>query len=207
MRLFPIVLCLPVALLAQTATSAYQVRGILLERDPQTITGEFSLRAADNQVFRFRFDGKTSVEREQRSIEVARLEPGEEIEVATDVQGSLLRYATGVQVLRSPTPPRLLSAGRVRIYRNPIDRVIPAGTLAFSGVVSRLNGERVILHTRASGDQTILLRQDTRYVDNGDVVDSTDLKPTMRVFVRAGKTLYNEIEAYQVVWGQILMPH
>jgi len=28
----------------------------------------------------------------------------------------------------------------------------------------------------------------------------------MRVFVRAGRTLYNEIEAYQVIWGRILQP-
>ena len=28
----------------------------------------------------------------------------------------------------------------------------------------------------------------------------------MRVFVRAGKDLYNEVEAYQVIWGSILTP-
>jgi len=207
MRRFSSVLCLPVALFAQTQTAAYQVRGVLLERDAQTVSGEFSVRVADNQVFRFQFDGKTQVERDQQSIEVARLQPGDSVEVATDSQGAALRYAGSVRVLPSPAPPLMVSAGRVRTLRNPIDRIIPAGTLAISGVVSRLNQERVILHTRASGDQTILLRQDTRYVDNGDVVEQTDLKPNMRVFVRAGKTLYNEIEAYQVIWGQILRPH
>jgi hypothetical protein len=25
--------------------------------------------------------------------------------------------------------------------------------------------------------------------------------------VRAGKDLYNEVEAYQVIWGSILSPH
>jgi hypothetical protein len=28
----------------------------------------------------------------------------------------------------------------------------------------------------------------------------------MRVFVRAGKDVYQQIEAYQVVWGTILTP-
>jgi hypothetical protein len=28
----------------------------------------------------------------------------------------------------------------------------------------------------------------------------------MRVFVRAGKNLYDEVEAYQVIWGAILNP-
>jgi hypothetical protein len=37
-------------------------------------------------------------------------------------------------------------------------------------------------------------------------VEAAELKPNMRVFVKAGRTLYNEIEAYQVIWGQILMP-
>jgi hypothetical protein len=37
-------------------------------------------------------------------------------------------------------------------------------------------------------------------------VDADSLKPNMRVFVRAGKDLYNEVEAYQVIWGTILSP-
>jgi hypothetical protein len=28
----------------------------------------------------------------------------------------------------------------------------------------------------------------------------------MRVFVRAGKNLYEQVEAYQIIWGQILEP-
>jgi hypothetical protein len=28
----------------------------------------------------------------------------------------------------------------------------------------------------------------------------------MHVFVRAGKSLYDEIEAYQVVWGDMMSP-
>ena len=62
------------------------------------------------------------------------------------------------------------------------------------------------MHTREAGEQTILLRQDTHYLAQGDTVDAAELKPNMRVFVKAGRTLYNEIEAYQVIWGQILMP-
>jgi hypothetical protein len=38
------------------------------------------------------------------------------------------------------------------------------------------------------------------------MVEPADLKPNMRVFVRAGRNLYNEVEAYQVIWGTILMP-
>ena len=70
----------------------------------------------------------------------------------------------------------------------------------------RLNSQRVILHTREAGDQSIQLRKDTRYLADGQLVDADSLKPNMRVFVRAGKDLYNEVEAYQVIWGTILSP-
>ena len=57
-----------------------------------------------------------------------------------------------------------------------------------------------------SGDLSILLGIDTRYLGDGQLVDADSLKPNMRVFVRAGKDLYNEVEAYQVIWGTILSP-
>ena len=79
------------------------------------------------------------------------------------------------------------------------------GNLSFAGVVSRLNGQLLVLRTRI-GEQTLLIRQDTRYIDNGDTVEAAQLRPNMRVFVRAGKNLYEQLEAYQVIWGQILEP-
>ena len=182
------------------------VRGILLERDAQVTSGEFSVRAADNRVFRYSFDRKTYVEREGQLIEVRRLQSGEKVEVVSDVvPGSVLRYARTIHVLEDPPPQRTLTAGRLRSYRTPLEHAIPMGNLTFSGVVFRINGERLILHTR-SGDQSLLLRKDTRYVADGAIVEAVDLKPNMRVFVRAGKDIYDQLEAYQVIWGSILDP-
>jgi hypothetical protein len=201
-----------VLLLAQTMPPPL-LRGVLLERDPQTDSGEFSVRDTNSQVFRFLFDAKTYVERDRQSINVARLQPGENVEVVSDeVSGSLLRYARTIHVLPQPVPPsRTLSQGRTRPYRNNADRLLATdrehyGAVAFSGVVFRVSPERVVLHTR-EGDQTFLLRPDTRYLEDGGAVGLVELKPNMRVFVRAGKTLYNELEAYQVIWGNILEPH
>ena len=84
--------------------------------------------------------------------------------------------------------------------------LVPTGNLTFSGVVFRLNGERAVLHTRETGDQSILLRADTRYLHDGVTVEAKDLKPNTRVYIRAGKNLYDEVEAYQIVWGSILTP-
>jgi len=200
-----------VLLLAQTMPPPL-LRGVLIERDPQVDSGELSVRDANNQVFRFLFDGKTSVERDQQSINVSRLQPGYSVEVGSDeVPGSLLRYARTIHVSSAPASPRTLSQARVRPFRNSADRVMITdrahayGAIALSGVVFRVSPERVVLHTR-DGDQTFLLRPDTRYLDDGDDVSLVELKPNMRVFVRAGKTLYNELEAYEVIWGNILQP-
>jgi hypothetical protein len=202
-----VLLLFPATLAAQAPPSAALLRGVLLERDTQTTLGEFSVRASDDQVFRYRFDDKTYVEREQLLSSVPRLQPGDKVEVISDEgPGSSLRYARTVHVLEPIPPPRPTFQNRLRVYRKPEEHLGLTGDLTYSGVIFRLNPERMVLHTRGAGDQTILLRQDTRYLDNGDVVERGDLQPNMRVFVRAGRTVFNEVEAYQIVWGQILMP-
>ena len=200
-----------VSSMGRTQTAAPQapalVRGVLLERDSPAKSGEFSVRAADNQVFRYRFDPKTYVERENQLIDVPRLEAGEKVEVVSDtVPGSVLRYARTIHVFQDPPPPRSLTAGRFGAYRTTTDRSLPTGTLTYSGVVGRVTGERLVLHTREGGDQAILLRKDTRYLENGEIVEPASLKPNMRVFVRAGRDLYDQVEAYQVIWGSIMDP-
>ena len=183
-----------------------QLAGVLLERDSGAPSGEFSVRAADNQVYRYQFDGKTTVERESLAVDVGRLSPGDKVEVDSDlVDGSLLRYALAVRVLVPVVPVRILADARIRSSRPAVERATVTGNLTFAGVVSRLNSQRLILHTRA-GEETILIRQDTLYVDNGGTVNAADLQPNMRVFVRAGKNLYEQVEAYQVIWGSILEP-
>lgn len=202
MRFLWVVLLFPLVAAPQTGAL---VSGVLLERDAQTASGQFSVRAADDQVFRYLFDPETYVERDDVTTDVARLEPGDQVEVVSDrMPHADLRYAIAIHVLPS-TPPRT-SAARYRTETRVQDRQIPVGTLFFSGVVSRLSGARVVLRLRDGVDQTILLLKDTRYVDGGNVVDAAALKPNMRVFVQAGKSLYDEVEAYQVVWGQILQP-
>jgi hypothetical protein len=207
LRTWWVLVLFPAALAAQAPQSAALLRGILIERDTQSPTGEFSVRAPDALVFRYRFDDKTYVERDQLLSSISRLQPGDKVEVVSDDgPGSSLRYARTVHVLETPPPPRRISQARPGAYRSPMELFAPTSTLTYSGVVFRVNPERIVLHTRATGDQTILLRQDTRYLDNGYVVERGELQPNMRVFVRAGRTLFNEVEAFQVVWGQILMP-
>jgi hypothetical protein len=182
--------------------------GIILERDTQSASGQFSVRAPDCQVYRFRFDPKTSVERESHAIDVPRLEPGDKVEVDSDpVPGVLLRYARTVHVVVAQPPPRQTPASRLRAVYGSADRIsIPAGSLMFAGVVARLNADRLVLHTRSGADQTILFRKDTRFLRDGGLVDLIALQPNTLIFVRAGKDIWDHVEAYQVIWGSILGP-
>jgi hypothetical protein len=124
---------------AQIAGTPPLLRGVLLERDLEAAMGQFSVRTADSQVYRFQFDRKTYVERDERLIDVPRLMPGEKVEVVSDsVPGSALRYARTVHVLLDAAPPRPQSALRSRIYRPSIERNLPTGNLTYSGVVYRL---------------------------------------------------------------------
>jgi len=198
--------------------NAAQLRGVLLERDEQTDNGEFSVRTASSQVVRYRFDSKTYVEREERQIDFPRLRPGEKVEVLSDpLSGSLLRYAHTIHVIDPTPPPRIATRPVSRIDMGagpaltpglspPHEPSFPRAGMTFSGVVSRLSDGRLVLRTRNAGEQTILVRQNTRFVADGETVAAAELKTNMRVFVRAGKDVFGHVEAYQVVWGGILAP-
>lgn len=205
MRFVPLVLLLPLIAASQTPHSAALVRGVLLERDTQVSEGQFSVRLADNQVLRYLFDRKTYVERENQLIDVARLVPGEKIEVVSDVvSGSSLRYARTIHVMEDAPPPRPMSS-RPRPYRLSDEPRLPLGSMTVSGVVFRVAPGRVAVHTR-EGDRVLIVRPDTRFVKDGVIVEAAALETNVRVFIRAGKDVYEQLEAYQVIWGKILNP-
>jgi hypothetical protein len=206
MRTTGVLLLLAWIMAAQSPNNSPILRGVVLECD-QRPAGELSIRAADNEVLRYQFDKRTYVERDEQMIEPSRLVPGEKVEIVSDrTAGFALRYARTIHVIQ-PIPPARPQrvTGLPRAY-NPRTENVRTGNLTYSGVVYRVNAEKFILHTREAGDLAILLRNDTRYLADGQVVDVASLKPNMRVFVRAGKDLYNEVEAYQIIWGTILAP-
>lgn len=174
-----------------------------MERDALSDRGEFSIRAAGDQVVRYRFDAKTYVERQQKMIDVPRLRPGDQVEVLSDLLGnSPVRYARTIHVIDLTPPPRTRPNPR-----SAITDAAPKGDLTFSGLVARVNDRTLVLRTRDAAEQTILIRRDTRFLSDGEPVAATGLKPNMRVFVRAGNDVDGHVEAYQVVWGKILLPN
>jgi hypothetical protein len=194
------------ALAAQNPAPAL-VRGELLDCDVSPGGGgEFSVRTETHQVFRFTFDRKTYFEREKQRTSATGLEKGDLIEVVADrASEPVVRYARTVHVVDRPRRPPV-SQGRYRSYRTSLDHIIPMGNLTFAGVVARLEVGRLVLRTRKDGEKTIVLRDDTRYLEGGVQVAADELKANTRVFVRGAKNFEDDIEAYQVVWGEILDP-
>jgi hypothetical protein len=119
----------------------------------------------------------------------------------TDVKGGEC-YARTVRIV----PPQSGRLASLRPYRSALDNVFPRGNLTFSGVVRRLNGQMLVLRTRTEPEQIILLRDDTRYLAGGLPSDFSQLAVNTRVFIRGGKNIENDLEAYQVIWGEIPGP-
>jgi hypothetical protein len=191
---------------AQSHNVSPLIRGVLVDCEKLPF-GEFTVRTADNQLFHYRFDAKTYVEREDRLIDVARLDPGDKVEVLSDEgPASAVRYARTIHVILREPPRRPRSQDPFTMRRAAVEPYLPLSTMSLAGVVTSLGPDWLILHTREAGNQTVLLRRDTRYLGDGELVEHSDLRPNMRVFIRAGRNLFNEVEAYQIIWGQILEP-
>ena len=93
-----------------------------------------------------------------------------------------------------------------REYSSPTERIAPRGDITVTGLVTNMSGQWLTLRTRSEGIQRFLLRHDTRYVGEGLRVDRESLHAGTRVFVRAGRNFEGVVEAYQVIWGEIMKP-
>ena len=172
------------------------MRGVIVRRELSVRSGVLTVRAGD-QLVKFRFDARTYVERDNRPIEGAQLQPGEQVEVVSDLlAGATLRSAQSIHVL-SPHP--------VERSRRPAASP-PKGDLTFSGLVLRVAGSQLVLRGRDGSEVEIALLPSTQYAANGDLVSAESLKPNMRVEVLAGRDVAGKVVAYQIVWGSMLSP-
>jgi hypothetical protein len=197
------------ALFAQSPVHPGLVRGVLIEWDTES-AGDFSVRAAgSNQIFHFIFDSRTYVERERHRTTMAGLRKGDYIEVVSDqVPNASLRYARTIHAMIDE--PMRRPAALPGVYRRPrstIDIIAPRGNMTFTGIIARLSEDSLVLRTRQGGEKTFVRRADTYYFEDGIAVEPATLKPSTRVFVRAGRNLDDDLEVYQVIWGEILVPN
>lgn len=185
----------PVALLLFTAALHAQQTmpvGILRGNLVTWQNGSLSVRLADGAVYDCYYDNHTLFQRNQWPIQSSELAGGEPVEVVSDRwPATRACYVRMVSVVyASPKSPR---------RRLPVADVwVPRGSLTYSGLVVKNEDSKITLKTR-SGPRTLRLRPDTRY--------SEASQPLLNkhVFVRAGRSLEGVLEAYQVMWGEILL--
>ena len=180
-------------------TSPGFTRGTLIA----AMGGFVDVRPVNGEVVRCGFDSHTWIERDRKKLSMEALKPGVLVEVLTDVRAKRC-YTRTIRLVDSLTPP--VAKHRMPARSPLLEKLFPRGNLTFGGVVLRTSPTMLVLRTRKEPEQRVMLRDDTRFLDSGFAASAADVAVNTRVFVRAGKSLDNDIEAYQVIWGEIPGP-
>ena len=182
------------------------VRGVLVGCDATHLT----IGDEDNRTFKFVTDARTFIERDHQRIWCPKLGKGDRMEIVSDRSSEAgSRYARLVRVVNFDTRlrRRTVFLPRAPLSReDPTQSYAPRGSLTFTGVVLRHESTGLVLRTRVDGEKWILVRRDTRFREDGLQVEASSLQSSTRVFVRGGTNVDGEVEAYEVVWGEILYP-
>jgi hypothetical protein len=182
------------------------VRGVLIQCDATHLT----VGDEDNRAFRFVTDGRTFIERDHQRVSCAKLSTGDRMEIVSDRSSEPgARYARMASVVNGDLRHRrktLIVARAPIMQESPTGRFAPRGSLIFTGVVLRQESTGLVLRTRLDGEKWIVVRRDTLFREEGLLVESASLPSGARVFIRAGRSLDGEVEAYEIVWGEILSP-
>ena len=192
---------------SQAAVPASPVQGDLLDWMGKTDRGELVFRNADSQVFQCSFDDKTYFERGSRQVTLSSGDKGARVEVLAEFPQPPACYARSVRFTSSRVN-RTITTGFKGPDRSGIalDLITARGDLTLAGVVVKVSAGALLLRTRSNERKLILLRPDTRFLGEGQGQDCGSLAVNTPVFIRAGKNLEDEVEAYQIIWGEILEP-
>lgn len=153
------------------------------------------------------FDSRTYFERDHQLIAVRGLSPGDPLEVVADRKpGSPACYARTVQVTEAHA--RLFTPGvrpPLRTSVSPTESFAPRGDVIFGGRVLRCDAQQIVVLTRTR-EIHLQVRRDTHFAGDGLSLDAQSLPVNAHVFVRAGHNIDGRLEAYRVVWGDIVAP-
>lgn len=197
-------------LMASLAASAFAAqniprgifRGTILGYDGTAAAGRLRVANPAGEEFQCAYDSFSWVEMDRHRIRVTNLQPGDPVEVLADhPPGSSDCYVHSVRVGLPPSPRAKQRAQEARSLKR--SDPLPKAAISISGVVIRLDPNSLTLRTR-EGEETILLRRDTRYFGDGQSLAREDVAVNMHVSVRAGRALGGGLEAIQVSWGRLV---
>ena len=195
------------SVMAQQNAPIGVLRGSLVSWAGTSRTGQLTFRGSESRLYVCSYDDKTWFERQNQRIAVSGAEAGDRLEVVSDRHpGSDVCYARTVHILDTPLPLVPGARRQLRTYQGASEVFAPRGDLTFAGTVVSIAPAVLVLRTRSGELRTIALRPDTRYLTEGQAATHDNLVPQTRVFIRGGRNLDNQVEAYQVVWGEILRP-
>ncbi|MBL8178782.1 MAG: hypothetical protein JNK48_29175 [Bryobacterales bacterium] len=191
---------------AQDRGPAPLARGVWQEWVGSESHGTFLFKTLDEQAHRCAFTSKTYFEREHKRTWVSRIESGQQVEVLSEriPDGSRCR-ALIVRVLT----PKALESPRYkwRTWQSAAEIVAPRGNLVLTGIVLEHDEYSLRLRTRDGKRHLISLRADTRFSHAGADSARAALPSHHPIQVRVSKTYDNKMEAFSVVWGEILRPN
>lgn len=175
--------------------------GVFRGRVLQIGDSSLQIRTLAGDSVHCRVDGRTYLEREGQRIFAGALRESDLVEIIAE-RDEASCYARTVRML-----PGMRSSGLpVRSYSS-IEALFPRGNLTFAGVVRRVSPEVLVLRTREDTEKIVHLREDTRYMSGGLPSEFSSLAVNTRVFIRGGKNLEDQLEAFQIIWGEIPGPH
>lgn len=162
----------------------------------------FLLKTTTNKEFRCTYDHRTWFEQSRIRVPVNAFQPTDLVEIVAD-----RRLIDGrpcyVRTVRLADLAKKES-GRMRItYRAVTESIIPRGEYEWAGTVSELNPEKMVLRLRTGEYKTIVLRHDTRFLEDGVVSERERLRLHTRVSIRAGRNFEGNVEVYQIIWGAV----
>jgi hypothetical protein len=178
------------------------LRADLLSWEGTRQGGVLQLRLDSGIDYSCNFTSATFFERDRVRIHAGKLRPGDKLHVMSDRTSPGAKcFARMVKIVAEHEAP--FQWGSVR---RATESFAPRGALVLSGVVVRSDAEAFVIRTRTGERHRIRIRPDTHFLDNGAVATLDVMITNRQVFVRAGFNSDEEIEAYQVISGEILQP-
>ena len=205
MRLLVVFFIMGTALVqAQESAPVGIVRGRISLMMIRAGLGSVDVTTDAGTVYQCGFDSSSLIERDHMRIPVSEIADKEKVEIVVDRKRGRC-YARIIRVFGSAGAVSARKS-RERPPLRPFETLFPRGNLTFAGIVLRTSPKMIVLRTRAEPEKMIMLRDDTRFLEDGVSSDLDSLAVNTRVFVRGMKTFDDEIQAFQVVWGEIEGP-